>query len=326
MPAMSTGENKPKIVVAQPLSASAMERLAAVGDVTLLEQRDEPALIAAVADADALVIRTHARVTRGVIEAGKRLRVIGRAGVGLDNVDLAAAREHGIPVVYTPAASTHAVADFAVGLILATQRRIARLDQEIRTGDFAALRSRPPSASELRHQTIGIIGMGRIGSQVARRAAMGFSMPVLYNDIRPVGPFSFPATSISRDDLLAAADIVSLHVPLTPLTRGMIDAAALSRMKPGAYMINTSRGPVVVAADLAKALHEGRLAGAALDVFDVEPPPPDHPLRSAPNCVLTPHVAARSREGLAAMNDVVDDVIAVLQGRPPAWPWVDEPD
>lgn len=321
---MSSPKASPRILVTERYSQEAMERLSAVGEVTLLDRRDEPTLIAAVADADALVVRTHTTVTRRVIESGAHLRVIARGGVGLDNIDLAAARERGIPVVYTPAASTHAVADFAIGLILAAQRRIARLDREIRTGDFAALRSRDPGCSELRHQTLGIIGMGRIGSQVARRAALGFDMRVIYNDIRPVGPFPFPATSASRDQLLATADVVSLHVPLTTLTRAMIDAAALARMKPTACLINTSRGPVVVATDLATALHEGRIAGAAIDVFDPEPPPPDNPLRSAPNCVLTPHVASRSREGLAAMNDVVDDVVAILQGRRPAWPWTGE--
>jgi D-3-phosphoglycerate dehydrogenase len=317
--------SKPRIVVTERYSPAAMERLAGVGEVTLLDRRDEATLIAAVADADALVVRTHTDVTRRVIEAARCLRVIARGGVGLDNIDLAAARERGIPVVYTPAASTHAVADFAIGLIIGLQRRIAKFDQEIRGGDFALLRSRDPGCAELRHQTLGIIGMGRIGSQVARRASLGFGMEVLYNDIRPVGPFPFAATSASRDQVLAAADVISMHVPLTALTRGMIDRDAISRMKCSACLINTSRGPVVVAADLAKALREGRIAGAAVDVFDPEPPPADHPLRSAPNCVLTPHVASRSREGLAAMNDVVDDVVAVLQGRAPIWPWVDEP-
>lgn len=316
--------SRPRIVVTERYSPKAMERLAAAGDVTLLSRRDEATLLAAVADAEALVVRTHTTVTRRVIEAGRRLRVIARGGVGLDNIDLAAARERGIPVVYTPAASTHAVADFTIGLILALQRRIGWFDQEIRTGDFAALRSRDPGCPELRHQTLGIIGMGRIGSQVARRAAAGFGMEVIYNDIRPVGPFPFPAVSATRDQVLASADVVSLHVPLTPLTRGMLDRQALSRMKRDACLINTSRGPVVVASDLAEALRERRIAAAAIDVFDPEPPPPDHPLRSAPNCLLTPHVASRSREGLAAMNDVVDDVVAVLEGRPPAWPWIEE--
>ena len=318
--AMSDVRTKPKIVVAEPYSPSAMQRLEAVGDVVLLDRPDEAAMIAAVVDADALVVRTYTTVTRRVIEAGRRLRVIARGGVGLDNIDVKAAREHGVLVVHTPAASTHAVADLTIGLIIAVQRGLAACDRQFRTADFARLRTSVPQPSELRHQTLGIIGMGRIGSQVGRRAAAGFGMRVIYNDIRPVGPFDFAAESVSCDDVLAGADVVTLHVPLTRLTRGMIDRTALAKMKKTAILINAARGPVVVAADLAEALREGRIAGAGIDVFDPEPPPPGHPLLAAPNCVLTPHIAARSREALAAMNDVVDDVVAVLQGRPPAWP------
>ncbi len=309
-----------KILLTERYSTAAMERLATVGEVVLIERPGEAALIDAVADADALVVRTYTTVTRRVIEAGRRLRVIARGGVGLDNIDLAAARERGIVVVYTPAASTHAVADFAIGLILAVQRRQGKFDHEVRTQPFRPLRTRFPLFPELRHQTLGIVGMGRIGSEVARRASLGFGMRVIYNDIRPVGPFAFPAEGVTRDQVLASADVVSMHVPMTPLTRGMIDRAALARMKPDAVLINTSRGAVVVASDLADALRRGQIAGAGIDVFDPEPPPPDHPLWSAPNCVLTPHVASRSREGVAAMNDVVDDVVAVLQGRAPTWP------
>jgi len=309
----------PKIVVADKMSTSAMERLRTAGQVVELSRRDEQSIIAAVADADALVVRTYSIVTRRVIEAGPRLKVIARAGVGLDNVDLDAARERGIPVVYTPAASTHAVSDLAIGMILSLQREIHRFDREVRTGDFNAMRARKPVCPELRHQTIGIIGMGRIGSQVARRMVMGFGARVIYHDIREVGPFAFPATPVSRDQVLASSDVVSLHVPMTALTRGMINRDSLARMKPTSYLINTCRGPVLVAQDVADALRSGQIAGAAVDVFDPEPPPPDHPLFAAPNCLLTPHVASRSPEGLAAMNDVVDDVIAVLQGRSPQW-------
>jgi D-3-phosphoglycerate dehydrogenase len=297
-----------------------MATLAAAGEVVYVERPTEVSLIEAVADADALVVRTYVTVTRRVIEAAKRLRVIGRGGVGLDNIDLAAARDHAVTVVYTPAASTHAVADLTIGLILAVQRKVAKLDQWIRTQDFRALRKAVELTPELRHQTIGIVGMGRIGSEVARRAAMGFGSRVIYNDIRAVGPFPFPASAGTRDQVLASADVVTMHVPLTALTRGMIDAGALRRMRRSAILINTSRGPVVDGADLAAALHAGRIAGAGIDVYDPEPPPPDHPLLTAPNCVLTPHVASRSREGIANMNDVVHDVVAVLEGRAPRWP------
>jgi len=320
LPVMTSARANPKIVVAEKYSPSAMQRLEAAGEVLVVDGRDEQALIAAVADADALVVRTYAKVTRRVIEAGKHLRVIARGGVGLDNIDLKAARKCGILVVHTPAASTHAVADLTIGFIIAVQRGLAACDRQFRTADFARIRSAAPESNELRHQTLGIIGMGRIGSEVGRRAALGFGMGVIYNDIRPVGPFDFPTESVLRDEVLARADVVTLHVPLTRLTRGMIDRTALAKMKQRAILINAARGPVVVAADLAEALQEGRIAGAGIDVFDPEPPPPEHPLRTAPNCVLTPHIAAKSHEAQAAMNDVVDDVVAVLEGRPPAWP------
>jgi D-3-phosphoglycerate dehydrogenase len=144
---------------------------------------------------------------------------------------------------------------------------------------------------------------------------------VIYYDIREIGYLPFAAEAQpSHEAVYANADIVSLHVPLTLLTRGMIDDSALSHFRPTAILVNTSRGPVVQAEPLARALKEHRLAGAAIDVFDPEPPPADHPLLSAPNCVLTPHVASRSKEGITAMNDVVDDIIAVLEGREPMYP------
>ncbi len=322
MPDMAD-ETRSVIVVAERLSESAMARLQAAGQVVVLDSCDEPTLSDAVRQADALVVRTYSTVTAAVIGTARetgRLKVIGRAGVGVDNIDLRAAAEAGIPVVHTPAACTFAVAELTVGLIVAVQRRIAFFDQRVRQGEFASLRAEGGLTPELQHQTLGIIGMGRIGRAVGRRMHDGLGMRIIYHDIREIGYLPFAAESRdSAEVVYAEADVVSLHVPLTELTRGMVDAAALRRFKPGAYLVNTSRGPVVQAAPLAEALKERRLAGAAIDVFDPEPPPPDHPLLAAPNCVLTPHVASRSREGLAAMNDVVDDVIAVLAGKAPQY-------
>lgn len=315
--------SKPTIVVTERVSDSGMSRLKAAGKVVVLERCDEASLIEAVADADAMVVRTYSEVTAKVIAAARksqRLRVIGRAGVGLDNIDVRAAAQAGIQVVHTPAACTDAVAELTVGLILAVQRRIAYLDAQVRQGEFASLRAQA-LMPELRHQTLGVIGMGRIGRAVGRRMHDGMGMRVVYYDIREIGYLPFAADAFdSAEAVYAEADVMTLHVPLTALTRGMINSEALSHFKKGSCLINTSRGPVVEAAALARTLREGLLAGAAIDVFDPEPPPPDHPLRTAPNCVLTPHVASRSREGLAAMNDVVDDIIAVLAGQPPQYP------
>lgn len=310
--------------MAEGLSDSALQRLHAAGEVVRLDKHDEAALVAAVPDADALLVRTYARVNATVIAAARktgRLKVIGRAGVGVDNIDVAAAYQAGIVVVNTPAASTHAVAELVVGLIVAAQRRIVSMDPLVRKGEFASLRAGMPKVTEVRHQTLGIIGMGRIGREVGRRMHDGMGMSVIYHDIREIGWLPFPAEALSSaQEVYARADVVSMHVPLTSLTRGMINPAALSHFKPGAYLINTSRGPVVEAQALADALREGRLAGAAIDVYDPEPPPPDHPLLTAPNCILTPHIASRTRESITAMNDVVDDVIGILAGKPPMYP------
>ena len=312
-------ERRPNIVVAEKLSDDAMRRLAEVGEIRLLESCGEDALIAAVADCDALLVRTYSQVTAEVIEAGERLKVIGRAGVGVENIDLDAARTHGVTVVHTPAASTDAVAEHTVGLMLALERHLMLGDAMVRDGRFAEARARFISR-ELHTCTLGIVGMGRIGRAVARICVQGLRMRVVYNDIREVGPFEFPATALAKDQLYAEADVVSLHVPLTDETRGMIDCKALERFKKSATLINTSRGAVVSAVDLASALRQGRVAGAGIDVFDDEPPAADHALLEAPRVLLSPHVAGRTAPAIQRMNAVVDDVLAVLAGRPPIYP------
>jgi len=315
---------KPLIVVAEKLNESAMSRLRAAGEVKVLDRCDEDSLLAAVSNADALAVRTYSLINAKVIAEARRagrLKVIGRAGVGVDNIDVKAALDAGIQVVHTPASCTFAVAELVIGLIVAIQRRIAEFDARIRKGDFAVLRSEGTPATELQHQTLGVVGMGRIGQAVGWRVRNGLGMRVIYYDIREVGYIPFAATAMpSVEAVYAESDVVTFHVPLTALTRGMVNAKALSHFKQGSYLINTSRGPVVEAQALADALNEQRLAGAAIDVFSPEPPPPDHPLLSAPHCLLSPHVGSRSKEGLAAMNDVVDDIIAVLAGKAPQYP------
>ncbi len=320
---MSDSAPKPRIIVTEKISEGAMQRLAAGADVSVINGRDPAALLEAARTADGLVVRTYSLVTAEVLAAAKaagRLKIIGRGGVGVDNIDIQAAAAAGITVVNTPAASTHAVADLVVGMIIAVQRRVAANDPLVRAGQWSNLRSAPVTR-ELRHQTIGIIGMGRIGTAVGFRMHNGFGARIIYRDIREIGWLPFPAQAMdSSEAVYAEADVVTFHVPLTPLTRGMANAAALARFKPGSVLINASRGPVVVGADLAAALRDGPLGGAAIDVFEVEPPPADHPLMSAPNCLLSPHMGARSVEGLAAMDEVVDDVLGVLAGREPIWP------
>ncbi len=307
------------IVFAERFDDWAVERMGGIGRVTILEACDQPSLTKAVADCDALLVRTRARVSRAMIEGAPRLKVIGRGGVGLENIDLEAAREHGVAVVYTPEAATEAVADLTVGMIISLERRVPWCDAMVRGGRFRQARDEA-CARELSELTIGIIGLGRIGKAVARRCRHGFGMNVLFNDIVEPGWLDFVATPMSKDELYERSDIVSIHVPLTAETRGLIDRSALSKFKKGSILINTARGAVVDGAALARALESGILAGAGLDVLDPEPLPADHPLLSAPNTLFTGHTGARTRGGLARMNAVVDDVIHVLRGVKPRFP------
>lgn len=306
-------------VLAEAFDHAALERLRSVGEVTLLDHPDEPSLKDAVRDCDALLVRTYTKVTRAVLEGAARLRVIGRGGVGLENIDLDAARERGVAVVYTPAAATDAVAELTIGLMLTLLRQIIAGDAAVRQGGFQKAR-RTTCTRELSQLTLGVIGLGRIGKAVARRCRDGFGMRVLYNDIVAPGWIDFAATPVEKHDLYKASDVVSLHVPLTDQTRYLINAASLVEFKPHAVLINTSRGAVVDSEALAHALSSRVIAGAALDVFDPEPLPPDHVLMNAPNTVFSPHVGARTEGGLARMNDVVEDVIRVLEGETPHFP------
>jgi phosphoglycerate dehydrogenase-like enzyme len=312
--------------LAEAFDAPAVEKLRAVGEVVVLDACDEVHLKEAVADCDALLVRTRTTVTRAVIESAPRLRVIGRGGVGLENIDVDAARKRGIAVVYTPNASTDAVADLTVGMIIGLLRNISGCDAMVRRGSFWEARGGSCSR-EMSELTLGIVGMGRIGRAVARRCRNGFGMTILYNDIVSPGWLDFVATPVTKDQLYAHADVVTLHVPLTEITRNLIDAAALKEFKKGTLLINTSRGGVVDSLALAESLAAGTLAGAALDVFDPEPLLADHPLMLVPNTIFTPHIGSRSVAGLARMNDVVEDVVRVLQGRSPLYPaWLGEDD
>lgn len=301
-----------KILLSEALDAEAEQRLAAAANVVRAPRSDEDTLQQLIGDCDALVVRTHNRVPRQLLEGGRRLRVVGVAGVGVDHVDVAAAQELGIAVLNTPAAATEAVADLTVALMLQLLRPIPRLAEQYRHGQFRAARAQP-HGRELGELTVGIVGMGRIGSRVGRICAAGFGARVLYNDIVEVGPFDYPAQPVEKAAIWAESDIVTLHVPLTEETHGLVNADVLARSRPTALLINTARGAVVDTAALTAALQHGRLAGAALDVVDPEPLPPEHPLFSCERCILTPHIAARTERGMRRMCAVVDQVLAFLQ-------------
>jgi D-3-phosphoglycerate dehydrogenase len=239
---------------------------------------------------------------------------VGRAGVGVDNIDVEAASRAGIAVVNAPTANTLAAAEHTMALILALARRVAAADASVRRGEW---RRADFMGTELGGKTLGIVGLGRVGLAVADRAR-AFAMNLLGSDplVSAEAAMTYGVRLVDVDELLAESDVVSLHVPLVAATRGLLDAARLASMKPGALLINVARGGVVDEAALADALTNGRLGGAAIDVFEHEPLG-DSPLLSAPNTVLTPHLGASTADAQArASLEVVQGVLDVLAGRP----------
>ncbi|MBK9031983.1 MAG: D-glycerate dehydrogenase [Myxococcales bacterium] len=274
--------------------------------------------LAEVADAEALVCLLGDRIDREVLAAAPRLRVVANYAVGYDNVDVAAAAAAGVVVTNTPDVLTEATADFTWALILATARRLGEGERLVRAEQWTGWSPDFLLGTELGGRTLGLIGLGRIGRAVARRAR-GFGMAVVAADSRPGrrGADADGVRWVDLDELYACADVVSLHCPLTPATRGLIDAAALARMRPGALLINTARGGCVDEAALADALVAGRLGGAGLDVFAAEPAI-DPRLRAAPRTVLAPHLGSATTTARVRMAELCISAVAdVLAGRVP---------
>ena len=306
--------NRPNIVVTEPLSERAMAYLRRHGDVRVATPETAGE---AIADADALVVRTYTVVNDELLAKAPRLKVVGRAGVAIDNIDAAACRRRGVEVVHTPEANTLAVVDYTVRMIIEMNRRFWPMTGHMTDGQFHAAREQA-FGRFLADLTLGIVGAGRIGSRVGRAAA-ALGMKVLYNDILDIR-VDYPAGAVDKETLYAESDVVTLHVPLTSLTRRMINAETLAQFKGGAQFINSARGQCVDYPALAAAIRSGRISAAAIDCHDPEPPPPDYPLWDLPNVILTPHIAARVPAAMEAMCDVVYDIVAVLEGRPPRFP------
>jgi D-3-phosphoglycerate dehydrogenase len=272
----------------------------------------EDELVEAVPGVHALVIRSATKVTKRVIEAADELRVVGRAGVGIDNVDRQVATESGVVVMNTPLGNTVTTAELAISLICSLSRHIARADRLTRSGSW---KKKGLMGTELTGKTLGVIGLGRIGQVVARRA-LGLEMNVIAHDpyLSSSGALS-PVDSVELldlDALLAQSDFVTLHVPLLDSTRNLLSAEKLALMKPGARLINAARGGLVDEAALAAALEDGRLAGAALDVLSEEPPSPDHPLLGREDVILTPHLGASSHEAQENVARQIADQISTF--------------
>ena len=295
-----------RVLVTDPVDPIGLRLLEEAGIEVSYEPDIGPeGLLASVANYDALMVRGRTKVTRAIIGAsGGQLKAICRVGVGLDNIDLEAAREAGVVVMNTPEALTEAVAELTVGLMLALARRIPYADGQLKGGRWA---KRELMGFELRGKTLGIIGFGRIGQRVAEIChALGMRI-LAFRRTRPPGIAEVLARTGSRmvplDELISSSDIITLHVPLTPQTRHMIGEREISMMKDGAILINTSRGGVVDEEALYKALVSGKLAGAALDVFEEEPPKGiSLKLASLPNVVATPHIGAQTVEAQEAAS------------------------
>ena len=291
------------MLISQRVVDGAREVLEPAGVEVVERDSDEPLTAAELATAvhgfDGLICLLTDHVTREVLEANPQLRVVANVAAGYDNVDVAAAAELGVVVTNTPDSVTESTADLTWALLLAAARRLPEGESYLREGRWRRWEIAPPYMGiDVHGKTLGIVGMGRIGTAVGRRA-VGFGMRVLYtNRSGPLGreQLGYDAHHRALDQLLAEADIVSLHLPLTEATRHIIDAAALERMRPGALLINTGRGPLVDEAALVRALEQGRIAGAGLDVFEHEPQVHEGLLRHRRHVVLQPHVGSATVE------------------------------
>ena len=296
-----------------PFDADDRAELANAGvELRELEGHEPEDVLAAARGADAVFVY-YARFPAEAIERLNGVRVLARCGTGYDNIDVSAARARGIEVVYVPDYGIDDVADHALALLLACSRKIALSDRAVRAGEWPGYAELAPM-HRLRGQTLGLLGYGRIASGLGVKArALGIE--VIAHD-----PYVAEATA-TREELFRASDFVSVHVPLTAQTRHAVSEAELALMKPTAILVNTARGPVVDTVALARALRDGRLAGAGIDVFEEAPLPPDHPLRDCPTAVLTPHSAAYTEESLAEVRKrPLADVLRILRGESPESP------
>jgi D-3-phosphoglycerate dehydrogenase len=314
---------RPTVFLPEPIAAAGMDLLRDACDCLApwAEGKTLPAaeLRALLAEANAVVVRLFAIAADDLARA-VRLKVIAKHGVGVDSIDVRAATARRIPVVFTPTANANAVAEHAIGLMLALARHVAPLSESLRAGRFQD-RDRLQGV-ELASKTLGVVGLGRIGRRVAEIAGRGFGM-----DVRAYDPYLGSTAApegvrmeSSLENLLREADFVTLHLPLAPETRHLVNADRLRLLKPTCRIINTSRGGVIDEAALAAALAEGRIAGAALDVFEQEPLPADHVFLSTPNTLLTPHISSSTGESLDRMaRDAAQGALDVLHGRKPTY-------
>ncbi len=313
-------KNNFTVLLVEKIDKAGIDILKEIADLKFASSASEKVLANEAKEVDAVIIRTVGKISKKVIQSARRLKVIGRHGAGIDNVDLQAATERNIPVVYTPKANTESVADHTIGLMISVAKKIPQ-------AHYAFTRNKNWSAryeyigTEIYEKALGVIGLGRIGRSVTRRAK-GFKMQILAYD-----PYISKGTAkklgvklVDLKTLLGNSDFVSIHVPLTKNTYKMIGKRELEMMKPSAYLINTSRGGIADEAAVYEALVKGKLAGAAFDVYDKEPPDPDNPLFKLDIVIATPHMASHTEEALRRMAvTVAEDVVKVLRGERPRY-------
>jgi D-3-phosphoglycerate dehydrogenase len=312
--------SKPVVLLFEPIHERALNQLKQRAEVRMAESLNEDGLIANIADVEGIIIRANGRVSRRLMQAAPKLKVVARHGTGVEAIDREAANELGVTVVNSPDANFESVAEQCLAFMLILGKRIREADKAIRTGDWDS-RYRLIGV-ELRGKTLGLVGFGRIGQRVAEMAQRALSMSILYYDLvdYPQVEQDLGAQRVSLDEVLKRSDFVSIHVPLVPATHSLIGEQALRKMKPGAFLINSSRGPVIDQHALTRALQEGWIAGAGLDVYEPEPLPADDPLLSLENVILSPHMAGHTDEALYRMAQVAEDVMRVIEGEAPQYP------
>lgn len=286
-----------KILVCDPVSPKGISLLKSRPEfnvVVLDRKHSEAELVPLVSDAAAIVVRSETKITRAVIEAAPQLRVVGRAGTGVDNIDVEAATARGIVVMNAPGGNTISTAELSFSMLLALARKIPQAHESMKTGQW---NRKAFQGIELYGKTLGVLGLGRIGSEVAKRA-VAFGMRVLAYDpyLSLARAQALQVELVELDKLYAESDFITVHMPLTDETRGMLNADAFAKMKRGVRIINCARGGIINEADLYVAIKSGHVAGAALDVFENEPPPADFPLRALPEVIMTPHLGASTTE------------------------------
>ena len=311
----------PKVVLTQPVHEAGVKVLEDAGfDVIVAPSPDRETVLPLIKDADGMLVRTTGVFDGELMDAAPNLKVIGRHGVGVDHIDIPAAAERGITVVNAPEANSQAVAEYATGMMVSLVRYLPKAHKAVLAGTWSDREQL--IGSELLGRTLGIIGLGRVGSRVGRICKLGYQMRVLYYDIdrKYHQEDALGVEFASFDEVIAQADILTMHVPLTPLTKNMVNADTLAALKPGAYVINTSRGAVVDIDALDESLENGHTAGAAIDVFPEEPMPTAHPLLNRSDVILSPHMASHSQEAVIRMALVAEDIVRVLRGEEPKHP------